>query len=201
MGETRHPGGSPPRRIRPMADRGPERKFMFKAWIPAFAGMTMLFVAVCFAKRSDIPTVEATETGRVLAIPQELDKFLSKEFPKYRLPSDQDFNPEMLTYFFSNLIGLHPAVAWGDFNQDKKRDYALLIITGDTPWGPLVELVVLNGTGKKSHYETFRLGEVYSPKDDYISFANEKLQKGKFRKGAWYINWDKKSASYVVHKS
>lgn len=139
--------------------------------------------------------------GRLLVLPEDLQNFLIQEFPGYRLPKESDFNPQMLRYYFSQLIGVHPAVAWGDFNNDKRRDYALLVITGDTPWGPLVELVVLNGMKKGSAFQINRLGEIYNIKDDYISYADSKLYKGKFRKGGWYIHWDPKSETYIKHKS
>ena len=71
--------------------------------------------------------------------------------------------------------------------------------TGDTKWGPLCELVMFNGA--KKGYETFRLGEVYNFKDDYVSFSDGKLYKGRFKKGGWYINWDKKKNTYIVTKS
>lgn len=153
------------------------------------------------AESVDVPTVEVTDAGRILKLPPDVSKFLSKEFPKYRIPAESEYNPEMMSYFYRQLIGAHPAVAWGDFNGDKKRDYAFLIETGSSPWGPLMELIVLSGGKKKGDYEASRLGEVYSAKDDYVSFANNKLIKGKYQKSAWYINWDKKTNSYVVYKS
>lgn len=138
-------------------------------------------------------------SGRMLVLPQDAREFLLREFPAYRIPKDGEYNPAMLQYFNSRLVGVHPAVAWGDFNGDKKRDYAFLVITGDTKWGPLVELVVLNGRG--GGFESHRLGEVYNFKDDYVSFSDNKLYKGRYKKGGWYINWDKKKNVYNVLKS
>ena len=48
---------------------------------------------------------------------------------------------------------------------------------------------------------TYRLGEVYNFKDDYVSFVENKLYKGRYKKGGWYINWDKKKNAYNVLKS
>lgn len=136
---------------------------------------------------------------RTLLLPDDLETFLTAEFPAHRFPKDEEFSSEMLQYFFSNLIGVHPAVAWGDFNNDKKKDYLLLIITGDTKWGPMCELVALNG--EKSGFTTYRLGEIYNFKDDYVSFKEGKLYKGRYRKNGWYINWDSKKKTYSVIKS
>jgi hypothetical protein len=153
------------------------------------------------AERVDVPTVVELEGMRMLKLPEDVSKFLSKEFPKYKIPDEKDYNPDMLSFFYRQLIGVHPAVAFGDFNGDKKRDYAFLVETGTTPWGPLIELVVLNGSKKKGDYDMTRLGEVYDAKNDYVSFVNDKLTKGKYQKSAWYITWDKKTGSYVVTKS
>ena len=152
-------------------------------------------------KSSKIPLVEENEHGRILILPDRLANALEDEFPGYRIPEEMEYDDKMLKHFYSNLVGLHPAVTWGDFNGDKKTDYALLIITGDSPWGPLVELVIMNGKRKKGQFELFRLGEVYGHKDDYLRYQNKKLIKGDFKKGAWYINWDKKTKSYTIHKS
>lgn len=166
---------------------------------------TLLFMfgigASFYAGRSKNPVVEDAPdgSGRMLTLPDDVKEFLLKEFPTYRIPKDAEYNPQMLTYYNSRLVGVHPAVAWGDFNGDKKRDYTLLIITGDTKWGPLCELVVL--TGSRSGYDVSRLGEVYNFKDDYVSFSDGKLYKGRFKKGGWYINWDKKTNTYLVLKS
>ena len=146
--------------------------------------------------------VTAKDGTRTLVLPDDVDAALSAEFPGYRIPKESDYNPEMLEYFNSNLIGVYPAVAWGDFNGDRKRDYALLIITQDTKWGPLVELVVLNGHSRNGgEFDVFRLGEVYKFKNDYVSFLDGKLTKGSYETSAWYINWDKKNNNYVVTKS
>ena len=142
---------------------------------------------------------EAPDGKRSLLMPDDVMECLAKEFPGSRLPTETDFNPEMLRYFHSEFIGVHPAVAFGDFNGDKKRDYMILLITGDTKWGPLCDLVVLNG--ERGGFTAFRLGEVYNFKDDYVSFKDNKLYKGRYRKGGWYINWDSKKNTYVVTKS
>jgi len=148
------------------------------------------------------PEVEETKEGdKILVLPSEVEKFLSQEFPGYRIPKTSDFNPAMLEYFYSRLIGVHPAVAYGDFNGDKKRDYALILITGDTKWGPLVELIVLNGTRRSGEFDVFHLGELYAFKDDYLSFNDGKLYKGRLQKGGWYISWDPKKQTYNVVKS
>lgn len=138
-------------------------------------------------------------SGRQLLLPDDVKKALLNEFPSYRIPKDSDYSTEMLSYYNYRLVGVHPAVAYGDFNGDKKRDYAFIVITGDTKWGPLCELVVLNGKGRD--YEAFRLGEVYNFKEEYVCFYDNKLTKGRFKKGAWYINWDKKNNQYQVLKS
>lgn len=151
-------------------------------------------------KRGKNPAVTDTENGKTLTLPADLEDFLNAEFPGHRIPQESDFDGAMLSYFYSNLIGLHPAVAWGDFNGDKKRDYALLIIAGDTKWGPLVELVIVDG-GKKGEFFVHRLGEIYNFKQDYLRFSDNKLYKGRFQKGGWHIDWDKKSKTYVTIKS
>jgi hypothetical protein len=169
-----------------------------------FAALAVLSVLalppLLAAKKGKNPTVEESPDGkRTVVLPDDIDLFLSVEFPKYRLPDESEFDPEMLQYYNSRLIGVYPAVAYGDFNGDKKRDYALLVITGDTKWGPLCELVVANGT--KGGYEAFRLGEVYEFKNDYVSFVDNKLIKGRYKKNGWYINWDPKKNTYNVLKS
>jgi hypothetical protein len=167
-----------------------------------FAAMTVLLGAIAIAgeKNPKNPIMEDAPdgSGRMLVLPQDVKEFLLKEFPTYRIPKDADYDPAMLQYFNSRLIGVHPSVAWGDFNGDKKKDYAFLIITGDTKWGPLVELVVLNG--RSGGYDSYRLGEVYNFKEDYVSFVDNKLYKGRYKKDGWYINWDKKKNSYSVMK-
>lgn len=153
-------------------------------------------------KRVKVPTMEELEDGqgtRRLLLPADIAAFLAREFPNSRLPAENDFSPEMRQYYFSRLIGVHPAVAYGDFNADRKKDYLFLLITGETKWGPLCELVAVNGL--KKGYEAFRLGEVYTFKDDYVSFVENKLSKGRYKKGAWYINWDPKKKTYVVTKA
>jgi hypothetical protein len=153
------------------------------------------------AKNSNVPVMEDTDKGPVLVLPDYLDAYLQAEFPGFKIPAKTDFNPEMLAYYYSRLVGIHPAVAWGDFNGDKKTDYAMLLITSETKWGPVVELVVLNGGGKKGSYDSYRLGEIYNFKEDYVSFDDGKLMKGRFKKGAWFINWNKKNKTYDVAKS
>ena len=152
-------------------------------------------------KKPKNPVVEDAPdgSGRMLHLPLDVRDFMLQEFPTFRIPKDSEYSPEMLQYFNSRLVGVHPAVAWGDFNGDKKKDYAFLVITADTKWGPLVELIVLNGRGNS--YDSFRLGEVYDFKDHYISFNDNKLYKGRFKKGGWFINWDKKTNTYTVLKS
>lgn len=149
----------------------------------------------------NVPVMEDTEQGQVLLLPDFLDTYLQAEFPGYKIPAKTDFNPEMLSYYYSRLVGIHPAVAWGDFNGDKKTDYALLLITSESKWGPVVELIVLNGGRGKGDFTSFRLGEIYNFKDDYVSFVDGKLMKGRFKKNAWFIDWNKKSKSYDVSKS
>lgn len=149
--------------------------------------------------RVKAPIMEESEGIRRLVLPEDLAKFLAEEFPGSRLPDESQFNPEMLKYFYSRLIGVHPAIAFGDFNGDRKRDYMMLLITGETKWGPLCELVIVNG--QRRGFEPYRLGEVYTFKDDYVSFDEGKLYKGRFKKGGWYINFDKKKKLYVVTKS
>lgn len=165
--------------------------------------MVILSISFLVAeKKSKNPTVTESEKGeKTLVLPDELQDFLASEIPGYQIPKESDFNPEMLKYYYSRLIGIYPALASGDFNLDRKRDYALLVITGQSKWGPLMELVILNGGKKSGAYEVFRVGEVYSFKDDYISFDNGKLYKGKYQKGGWFINWDGKKGTYTKLKS
>ena len=173
------------------------RKWLWLVLVTAIAS-----VAVAADNSPKNPIVEDAPdgSGRQLLLPEDIKAALQTEFPIYRVPKDTDYSAEMLSYYNYRLIGVHPAVAWGDFNGDKKRDYAFIIITGDTKWGPLCELVVMNGKGGRN-YEAFRLGEIYNFKEEYVSFYEGKLTKGRFKKGAWYINWDKKSNSYQVLKS
>jgi hypothetical protein len=161
----------------------------------------LALVPMALAGRGKNPAIKETDKGHIVVLPAEVERYLDKEFPGYRIPSDAEFSPEMLAYYYGRLIGIHPAVAWGDFNEDKKKDYALLLATGQTHWGPIVELVILNGGKKSGEFETFRLGEVNGFKDDYISFVDTKLSKGKYHKGGWFINWDKKEKKYVTFKS
>jgi len=151
--------------------------------------------------KGDNPKIVETSVGRQLLLPADLKAFLEKEFPKARIPSDSEFDPAMLKFYFSHLIGIHPAIAWGDFNVDKKKDYILLLVTGQTNWGPIVELVVLNGGKGKQAFEVFRLGEVIDFKESYVSFRDSKLIKGAFQKGGWYLTWDEKEQIYNVVKS
>ena len=74
-------------------------------------------------------------------------------------------------------------------------------MTSEGKWGPLVELVVLNGDSGKDKFIPFRLGEIYNFKDDYVSFNDGKLMKGRYKKGAWFITWNKKENKYVVNKA
>jgi hypothetical protein len=164
----------------------------------AFAAALSLTDALA-EKRVKAPVMEEAEGIRRLLLPDDVTSFIAQEFPGSRVPDETQFNPEMLQYFFSRLIGVHPAVAFGDFNGDKKRDYMMLLITSETKWGPLCELVVLNG--RKKGFESFRLGEVYNFKDDYVSFNEGKLYKGRYKKGGWYITVDKKKGSYIVTKA
>lgn len=147
------------------------------------------------------PSIIETEAGPELVLTTDLKMFLNKEFPNHRVPSDKDFNPQMLKYFYSNLVGLHPAIAWGDFNNDKKRDYILLLVTGETPWGPLVELIILNGKKKGDEFDIVNREELYKFKDDYVSFREGKLYKGRYQQNGWYIQWDPKEKSYSIIKT
>lgn len=169
------------------------------------AGLGLVFLAShpIWSKWGDgkNPEMQETENGRVLTLPEPLSDYLEDEFPGFQIPKHADFSPDMLKYYNRELIGIHPAATWGDFNGDKKKDYAFLLITGQTPWGPSIELVVLNGLRKKGQFESFRLGEVYNHKLAYLRFRNNKLYKGKFKRGGWYINWDKKKKDYLIHKS
>ena len=148
----------------------------------------------------NVPFMEETEKGPQIVMPDFLDAALQTEFPGCRLPTLSEFTPDMLQYYNSRLIGIHPAAAWGDFNGDKKQDFVFLLVTGQSSWGPQVELVVLNGESKKD-FTSYRLGEVYNFKEDYVSFLDGKLYKGRFKKGGWYINWNKKNKTYDVTKS
>ncbi len=172
-----------------------------KKWLWLVLMATMTSAGFSSEKNPKNPIVEDAPdgSGRQLLLPSDVKEALAAEFPTYRIPKDADYNPEMLSYYNYRLVGVHPAVAWGDFNGDKKRDYAFIVITGDSHWGPLCELVVLNGKGH--NYEVFRLGEIYNFKEEYVSFVDGKLTKGRFKKGAWYINWDKKNNTYQVLKS
>jgi hypothetical protein len=172
-----------------------------KKWLWLVLMATMTSMANSGDKGPKNPTMEDAPdgSGPQLMLPNDIKDALAAEFPSYRIPKNSDYNPEMLSYYNYRLVGVHPAVAWGDFNGDKKRDYAFIIITGDTKWGPLCDLVVFNGSGHK--FEAFRLGEIYNFKDEYVSFVDGKLTKGRFKKGAWYINWDKKANNYQVLKS
>ncbi len=153
------------------------------------------------ASKGDHPTIVETSIGRQLVLPSDLKAFLEKEYPKARLLSDTDFDKPMLKFYFSNLIGIHPAIAWGDFNNDKQRDYILLLNTGQTQWGLVVQLVILNGSKGKEKFEVFSMGEVLDYKESYVSFRDAKLIKGTFQKGGWYLNWDDKEKNYVLVKS
>jgi len=168
----------------------------------SFFLISVLFVSFSLSaeKKVKTPILEDAPDGtRTLLLPNDIQDFLTSEFPGYRFPKDNEFSSEMLQYYFSNLIGVYPTITWGDFNGDKKKDYLLLIITGDTKWGPMCELVAVNGG--KGGFTAFRLGEIYNFKDDYVSFLNNKLYKGRYRKNGWYINWDAKTNSYTVQKS
>lgn len=162
---------------------------------------SIVYYAVASPKPKKNPYIDETEGQRTLILPSELDEFLSVEFPGYKIPDENIFNPDMLAYYNSRLIGIHPAIAWGDFNGDRKSDYAMLVITSQSKWGPVIELVVLNKVGGKESFQPFRLGEIYDVKDDYVSFSNGKLMKGRYKKGAWFIHWDKKKETYVVNKA
>lgn len=168
-------------------------------FIALLTGITLLGYTEAKPKKN--PYIDDSTGVRKLILPEAVDEFLDVEFPKYRIPDEKDFNPEMLDYYNSRLIGIHPAVAWGDFNGDRKQDYALLVVTSEGKWGPSVELVVLNGDSSKDKFVPFRLGEIYNFKDDYVSFSDGKLMKGRYKKSAWFINWDKKDNKYIVNKA
>jgi hypothetical protein len=176
----------------------PIKRFLIAASLSTF--LAAAFRPVLFAKGGDVPAVQEVEGKQQLVLPDGLSDYLLQEFPTAQLPEESQFNPDMVSYYRSNLIGIHPAIAWGDFNGDKRRDYALLLITGQSKWGPVVELVVLNGEKKKNSFRSARLGEVYNFQDDYVSFHDGKLYKGRYKKGGWYINWDKKKSVYNTIK-
>jgi len=176
-----------------------------RALRPLLTGFFLLTVLVpaARAKSQAVPRIEDTpEMGRLLILPADLREYLRDNIPGFKIPLEQEFDPAMLKYYHSRLIGIHPAIAWGDFNKDKKLDYAILVVTAETPWGPQMELVILNGLKKKGgDYELFRMGEIYNFKKDYISFQNDKLLKGRYRGGAWFIKWNPKKALYTKLKS
>ncbi|MFN0117003.1 MAG: hypothetical protein ACKVQC_01750 [Elusimicrobiota bacterium] len=153
-------------------------------------------------KKVNVPVVETAADGtRTLILPDDIETALQSESPGYRIPKDSEYNSEMLGYYNSRLIGVHPSVAWGDFNGDTKRDYAFLVITQEGKLGPLVELLIFNGHKKNGGtFDINRQGEVYNFKDDYVSFVDAKLTKGRYKRNGWYINWDKKKNSYVTLK-
>ena len=152
-------------------------------------------------KPKKFPYMEDTPQGKKLILPEGLDTYLSVEFPNYRIPDENELSPDMLAYYHSRLIGIHPDIIWGDFNGNKKIDYALLIITSQSKWGPIVELVILNGENGRDKFTPYRLAEIYNFKEDYLSFDDNKLIKGRYKKGAWFINWDKKNRTYIINKS
>jgi len=153
-------------------------------------------------KKGKVPTMEeTTEQGRVLTLPEDVEDALEEEFPGFQIPDELGFDEKMMSFYHRQLIGIHPGVTWGDFNKDKKQDFAFFVITGESPWGPLIELVILNGKKKRGQFQAYRLGEIYGFKQDYLRFRDGKLYKGKFKKGGWYINWDKKEKKYLIHKS
>ena len=152
-------------------------------------------------KPKKFPYVDDTPQGKKLILPEGLETYLEAEFPNFRFPEESELSPDMLAYYHSRLIGVHPDIAWGDFNGDKKIDYALLIVTSQSKWGPIVELVILNGAGGRDNFTPFRLSEIYNFKEDYLSSDDNKLIKGRYKKGAWFINWDKKSKTYIINKS
>ena len=166
----------------------------------ALATGAILLGLIIFAAGPKLPTMTDSPEGRQLVLPDALDTALTQNFPGYKIPQLTDFNPEMLKYYYSEVIGVHPAVIWGDFNGDKKQDYALFLITGNTSWGPLIELVIMDGD-KKGGFVPYRLNELYSFKDDYLSFMNGRLYKGKYKRDGWHINWDPKKKAYTVLKS
>jgi len=167
-----------------------------------FAFFTFTLLLSLSAKSSKVPFINETEDGTLaLVLPENIAIALDLEFPGYRIPAISTFDAKMMKYYNRNLIGLHPAVTWGDFNKDKNQDYAFILITGESPWGPKVELLVMNGKKKKGRYEPFLLGEIYGYKDDFLRFRNNKLYKGDYKKGGWYINWDKKKKKYKNLKS
>ena len=164
--------------------------------------LVVLFIWTADAAKGakNVPIMEETEKGSQIVLPEFLDAALQAEFPGARLPALSEFSPTMLEYYNSRLIGIHPAVAWGDFNGDKKQDFVFLLVTGQSSWGPQVELIVFNGESKRD-FTSYRLGEVYNFKEDYVSFLDQKLYKGRYKKGGWYINWNKKNKTYDVTKS
>lgn len=172
-------------------------------FVCALAGGGFLIHTAWGGKSVNVPTmVDLPDGTRTLELPEDLQTYLLAKYPGFRIPKDTEYNAEMIQYFYSRLIGTHPCVAYGDFNGDQKRDYAMLIVTQETKWGPLVELVILNGRKKNGgDFDVFRIGEVYNFKDDYMSFQGNRLIKGKYKKSAWYINWDKKKNQYVNLKS
>jgi hypothetical protein len=111
-------------------------------WAVFLLGIALLPGIHAAEKKVKNPVLNENPDGtRTLQLPDDLQNFLTSEFPTHRFPKDEEFSSEMLQYYFSNLIGVYPAVAWGDFNGDKKKDYLLLIITGDTKWGPMCALM------------------------------------------------------------
>src|SRR5471030_1780910 len=97
-----------------------------KKWMWLVLMATMTSTAISSEKSPKNPTMEDAPdgSGTQLVLPSDIQEALQTEFPGYRIPKTSDYNPEMLSYYNYRLVGVHPAVAWGDFNGDKKRDYA-----------------------------------------------------------------------------
>jgi len=83
--------------------------------------------------RNDVPTIKQEEGKPILVLPERFRTFLEDYFPDYRLPGPGDMTGEWAS--FRKTV---PYAAWGDFDGDKRIDYALILL-GQDRWR-LVEL-------------------------------------------------------------
>lgn len=71
----------------------------------------------------------ATASAQPPELPKKVLANLDKTFPGWRLA---EVDSSIWKYFQANSMPMFPSVIWGDFNGDKKRDYAVQIVYGDS---------------------------------------------------------------------
>lgn len=102
-------------------------------WLVSLLIINFLSALPACRAKDNVPSVKQEAGKPVLVLPERIRIFLEDYFPDYRLPGPQDMTGEWAS--FRKTV---PYAAWGDFDGDKRIDYALILL-GRERWR-LVEL-------------------------------------------------------------